>query len=53
MPLPRDPVAGPNRAWQGTIGPRDGNPALNAFAITFDGRITPSELTDTKIGSAE
>jgi len=38
VPLPRDPIAGPHRTGAGTLG----KPALNAFAITFEGRLTPT-----------
>jgi putative transposase len=37
--VPGDPIPRPDRGWQGTM---DGavKPALNAFAITFDGRLS-------------
>jgi hypothetical protein len=41
MPLPGDQIARPNRPWRGRWVIR-WKPALNAFAITFEGRIVPS-----------
>ena len=41
MPLPGDSITGSDRASKARWAMR-WKPALNAFAITFDGRITPT-----------
>lgn len=41
MSLPGDQIARSHRPWKGPVG-IGWKPALNAFAITIEGRIVPS-----------